>query len=225
MFSILRYFPRRRQQDSSRVEPRDECGYITRMRNIKFVVLLALALGCHARTPTPRKAGAQVDPVAVQMEQLQAKDPATRQQAARTLANIGRNAEAASPALIQALKDENPLVRREAAWALAKIGSRDKAIVPFLVDMLKDKSAEVRGTAIRALGSIGPQAAPAVPALVDGLEHGDQLTRKLAAEALGRIGREAKAAVPALRQALDADPIVARAAREALGRIEAKEGK
>jgi HEAT repeat protein len=91
--------------------------------------------------------------------------------------------------------------------------------------MLKDKSAEVRGTAIQALGTIGPQAAPAVPALVDGLEHGDQLTRKLAAEALGRIGREAKAAVPALRQALDADPVVARSAREALGRIESKGGK
>ncbi len=177
------------------------------MRKAGFLLLALVAFGCR-RTPSSGTGGPQADPVAVKVERLQAKDAATRQQAARSLANMGRDGAAAAPALLERLKDESPEVRREAAWALAKVGCKDKVIVPYLVDMLKDKSAEVRGTAIRTLGAIGPGADTAVPALIEVLEHGDQLGRKLAAEALGRMGPNAKAAVPALKQALKTEPVV-----------------
>src|SRR5262245_27717875 len=76
-------------------------------------------------------------------------------------------AEAAVPALLDALKDQNAEVREWAAHGLYyRIGMKAKAAVPALVAALKDQNAEVRSRAASMLGGIGAEAKPAVPDLV-----------------------------------------------------------
>ena len=202
------------------LSPRPVAGTLVGMRRLAVLLLAATPLACSRGIGNAEGTGLQPDPVAAKIAELGASKPSERQQAALSLGNMGRQAEPAIPALTEALQDRDQGVRRQAAWALTRAGSRDKALVPFLVEMLKDKSPEVRGTALQGLGSIGPDGAPAVPALVEVLRQGTLLDRKLAAEALGQMGPAAKGAIPVLQEALKTDPVVRRAAGEALNRIE-----
>ena len=59
-----------------------------------------------------------------------------------------------------------------------------------------------------------------MPALVQGLKDKDKFVRLQSAKALGSVGPSAREAVPALTAATrDDEPLVARAATEALKRI------
>ncbi len=87
--------------------------------------------------------------------------------AAQALANIGPDARAAVPALIDALKPRKDtanadVLRRGAALALARIGT---PAVPALIEALKDKQEGVAPLAAEALALVHPRPTAAVPAL------------------------------------------------------------
>ena len=138
--------------------------------------------------------------------------------AARALGQIGPDAKAAVPALLETLKDEHE-VRVWANYALFRIVSHPEAI-PNLIEALKDQYGVVREVPVIALGNIGPDARAAVPALIEALNVEQEWIRRRAAWALGKIGPGARAAVPALIEALrDENRRVGVSAHYALFRI------
>jgi len=130
-----------------------------------------------------------------------------RSSAAFALADIGVEAKAAVPALLEALKDnpwtaaENSAFHIAAAKALWQI-DRHPAAVPALVECLKEREGGRRMEAAEILRIIGVAAKAAVPALIEALNDEKQFVGRSAAEALGAIGAQAAAAVPALLEAL-----------------------
>ena len=96
------------------------------------------------------------------------------------------NAEAAIPALLNALADPEPLVRCEAAPALTHIHQQLDIVIPALVKNLSDSNNDVRRMTAFALGELGPDGKPAVPALIPLLKD-DGSVRGWAAEALKKI--------------------------------------
>lgn len=134
-----------------------------------------------------------------------------------TLAEIG---ETAVPALSKALKDKSKNVRQNAAIALSRIGKKAKAAVPNLIEALKDSDGQVRSYAAEALAEIGKEARAAVPLLIALLKKdGTSDVRRNAAAALGKIGEEPQEAVPVLIEALQEDDNVNDDATWALGRF------
>lgn len=136
-----------------------------------------------------------------------------RSHAAQVLGEMGPKADAAVPALLQALKNSEPRVRHEAARALKRIGPGPDAI-PALVDALGDSRKRVVREAALALGTMGPQAKPAGPVLVNVLKGNVSPERELnswfcepVAEALGKIG---PSVISALLEALAAEETRAR---------------
>lgn len=132
--------------------------------------------------------------------------------AVQALAKIGRDAEEAIPALIQALDDDMAKVRYYSAKTLSKIGPRAKDAIPKLVRML-DVPEKIdfnnrqhlealanRRAAICALGSMGSHSEPAVSKLVEILHRVPIEGSEEAATALGGIGSAARDAVPALKK-------------------------
>ena len=83
---------------------------------------------------------------------LKDNDSAVRQEAALSLRDIGRSAEAAVPALVAALNDGDAEVRWHAAEALGNIGRAAQEAVPALIAALKDSDVRVRECSDRAFG-------------------------------------------------------------------------
>jgi HEAT repeat protein len=99
-----------------------------------------------------------------------------RENAAIDLGQIGPQAKAAVPELVEAFTgDGNGFVRGAVLSALGAIDGRN--VVPVLVDGLKDGEQFVRYRAADALGTIGPEAKDAVPALVEALNDGSESVR------------------------------------------------
>jgi len=191
------------------------------MRMAVAGVLTLWLAGCSGQSPRMKTAPA-ANAVDVRLAELKDEDASVRRRAIQALANMGLAARPASDALIETLRhDPDAGTRRAAALALARIGAGEEEMVPFLVDMLVDPEDEICGVAAVALARIGPDAKAAVPSLVKLLKAANPLKRKLAAEALGEMGPAAKAAVPALLAALKDEPLVRRAASEALEQIDA----
>jgi HEAT repeat protein len=172
-------------------------------------------------------------------------DGKVRLGALAALEQIGPEAKAAVPALVDAMKDHDGKVRLGALAALEKIGPEAKAAVPALVDAMKERNPEQRYLAVKVLGRMGPEAKDALPALANASKDGDAKVRDAAigalaaavtmqgltellkdkdpairsgaARALRRIGPKAKEAVPALTELLkDKDWEVQIAAASAL---------
>ena len=134
------------------------------------------------------------------------------------LAALGAQGEAATPALIAALK--RPEARGRAAIMLAKLGAKAHAAVPALTEALGDNDPEIRREVLLALATIGPEAVPAQNAIVSALNDPETRVRAVAAYALGRIGPAAANAVPQLRGQLESsDPVVRVASAYALVHI------
>lgn len=72
------------------------------------------------------------------IELLSAEDAETRRKAAWALGLLGRDAEAAVPALTKALSDTGRFVATQAAWALGQIGPGAKSAIPELEKLLED---------------------------------------------------------------------------------------
>ena len=116
------------------------------------------------------------------IELVRESDPGTRYLAARALGQIGDEAEAAVPALLDALRGDDMFLRAGVTGALIKIGY---PAVPGLTAALFDDSNAVKRAACKALGKIGsPRAAPALTNALRDNNHG---VRKLAREALNRL--------------------------------------
>jgi HEAT repeat protein len=150
---------------------------------------------------------------------LKHQQPQVRAHAANALSQMGDNAAPALPVLSQALRDEDKRVRTEAALAFNNIGKR--AMVPYLVANLHNENPSVRYSAVHALTRLGKYAQSAVPKLVQTLES-DQETwvRLTAASALGSIGVNAVESLPNLVRGLeDRDISVRHSAAYALGAI------
>jgi HEAT repeat protein len=121
-------------------------------------------------------------------ESLSDQDDFVRAYAARALARIGPDAEAAVPRLLQSLRnDEDRDVRKLAAKTLGLIGP--KAIGPLLPDVVEALSAALKGDppglreyAARSLGQLG--GVQAVPALRQAVQDRDDRVRASAVEAL-----------------------------------------
>jgi HEAT repeat protein len=182
-----------------------------RVRN--YAVEALGKMGAEARSAVP--ALAQV---------LKAKETDTelRQQAARTLGQIGPAATAQGvPALSEALKSPEAVVREAAAETLGKFGGQAKAAVPALLATLEDNETTVRRAVLAALAQIGPGAQETLPKLRPAFKDPDSQVRCHALDVLGRLGAEAgkdKEAMAALKAALD-DQDLCKNALIALARI------
>lgn len=149
------------------------------------------------------------------------RHPALRGQAATALANYGVKAEAAVPALVQALKDADLGVASASAAALGKVGVHSADAVKGLLEALTRGRQDIKPTCAEALGRIGPNAGGAAPALVEALGSDDFDLRREAATALGFLGPRAEAvAPPRLKARLnDDEPRVRVAAATSLARL------
>jgi HEAT repeat protein len=80
-----------------------------------------------------------------------------RMRAAHAIGQMGSEARAAIPDLINALKDDSPLVRWAAAESLGAFGAESKAAVPSLRDIVKKDNYEpARAAAEASLQRIDP---------------------------------------------------------------------
>ncbi len=139
---------------------------------------------------------------------LRLADPQQRAQAATVLGLLGDQAQAAVPALVEAIKDEEVQVRRIIVAALGEIGIAARSAVPALVASLRNRHDIVRRRAAQCLAELGPAARSAVPALIEVMSDPSLMVRRWAVFALGEIGMKAILAVPVLVERLrDADPI------------------
>jgi HEAT repeat protein len=151
------------------------------------------------------------------------KDNGVRATLINALGQIGPNAKAAVPEILEVQKaslaeaakitvnpkgpppDYDPQgVRRAVIQALGRIDPDPKTFVPILDDALKnDKDANVKVVVVTALGQIGPEAKPALPALLDTVKSatapGDPGNlRRAVVSAVLKIEPEAKELVPVL---------------------------
>jgi HEAT repeat protein len=130
-------------------------------------------------------------------------------------AAVAAMGDAATPALIEALKSPEACLRATAL--LAQLGPKAGVAAPALAAALGDPNPEVRREALFALASMGPEAAPALAAITQALDDPEMRVRAIAAYALGRIGEGAHGAIPKLRTELQSsDPVVRVAAAWAL---------
>src|SRR5438270_237365 len=86
--------------------------------------------------------------------------------AARELAKLGPEAQAAVPALERALAGKDQTTALWARYALAKIRDDVETELPHFIDALTEKRRIWAGMAATALSGFGPGAAPAIPALM-----------------------------------------------------------
>lgn len=110
--------------------------------------------------------------------------------AACALGQLGPDAKAAVPQLVETLANKESLVASRTALALWQIDKHEKA-VPTLIRLLTDESTTERYHAAWRLQVIGPPAKEAVPALVKNLGDKADYVAPAAADALKAIDPEA----------------------------------
>ena len=145
------------------------------------------------------------------IEALEDVDDATREEAARALAELGD--PSAADVLFTALEDEYWAVRVHVGWALAKLGG-DKAI-EALITLFNDTIMEVQSEAVSAMASLGPVA---VPKLIACLKDDRWRIREQAAKTLGFL-KEPDTVQPLMLVCRDRDGAVKSAAAATLGCI------
>lgn len=145
------------------------------------------------------------------IEALDDVDDATREEAAKALAELGDSETL--EALSVALEDDYWAVRVHVAWAFAKIGG-DVAI-DALVTLFNDNMMEVQDEAVSAMASMGTKT---VPKLIPCLKDDRWRVRQQAGKTLGLL-KEPDAVQPLVIACRDRDGAVKSAAAEALGRI------
>jgi HEAT repeat protein len=134
----------------------------------------------------------------------------TTTHAMAVLAEIGEDAAAAIPVIIDAL----PIDSDNAVLALASIG---RPAIPALIKTLGNTHEVYQEGAARALGRIGPRAIAAIPALQKALEAASPRVRAAAAHAIVAIGPRHPGTLRAVAQHLsDPDPAVRVEAADAL---------
>ncbi len=144
-------------------------------------VLAAAAVGPEARAADDKQ-------VAKLVKQLKDKKDEKRTDAAYQLVHM--KAEAAVPALTEALHDKVPLVRYNALAALWNIGDAARPAIPEMVKLLADPDLDVRIQAAGALDNFDANAAEWVAAVRTALDQGGMKaeTRDTARKLLKRAG-------------------------------------
>jgi HEAT repeat protein len=112
------------------------------------------------------------------------KEPAVRLIAARSLRDLGREAEGTEQGLAEALSDTEAGVREAAAEALVNIGQRS---AQPLILKLGAPNSDLKVIALDCLAKIGPAAREAIPALEHCTRDRDPNVRKHATSALAAI--------------------------------------
>jgi HEAT repeat protein len=107
-------------------------------------------------------------PVSYWIDELTEGDPASRQEAAKTLGKMGQDGKCAVPALVQVTGDIDPHVRRATIVALGNLGPHADEAMPTLVRIYEDQSeeADIRWAAVKAFGRLGTRAQEAVPVMI-----------------------------------------------------------
>ncbi len=157
---------------------------------LRIEASLALSkMGRFARSAVPSLARALSD-----------EQPLVRMNAARTLLNLGGEAQPAIPDLIEAMKareNEGQLlpfevsIQEVATVALGRASAGTDEGVPVLTATLEGARTDgMRRAAARALGEVGANARPAAPQLRALLDNRDRAVRDTAAKALRKIGAE-----------------------------------
>jgi HEAT repeat protein len=124
------------------------------------------------------------------LQQLRSREVGLRLRAAKSLGALKVDADAAGPALTEAMADPDGDVRRAAVAAYRLIRPEvqpPKEMVQALVADLKDPDDGVRLLAVRTLGRLGRRAAEATPAVEPLLADPDRDVRKAAADTLVRL--------------------------------------
>lgn len=136
--------------------------------------------------------------VQAMIENLQHADYRVRLAAVDTLETYGKQAEAAIPALVTALRDYNKFVRWGAARTLGRLSPRQAdLVVPGLMQLLDDREDPgVRVTAAKALEQYGEHAKKAVPLLARVINRGDKDYILAILHTLQGIGTDAAPALP-----------------------------
>jgi len=129
------------------------------------------------------------------------KDPTSAQQAALSLAKLGRSAEVAIPDLVDALHYDEDSVYTAISDALISIGP---ASLKTLRYALEDPSFIVRRRAVEIVARFGPQAKPMAPDLVQLLQDPQPDVHGAAEKALIQMGDDA---IPALSGALKTNEV------------------
>jgi len=136
---------------------------------------------------------------------LKSSDPLERRLAAHALAEIGRAAREAVPALTEALRDSESFVRVWAAAALARVEPENLNAIPALIAGTRDETYFIRSLSAWHLGRLGPQhpgIEAALPELRELLNDNDPSARAEAVVALGNLA--GKGAPPAELKSLSA---------------------
>jgi len=145
------------------------------------------------------------------LEALEDVDDATREEAAKALAELGD--PNTMDDLLSALEDDYWAVRANIGWALAKIGG--ERAVEGLISLFNDNMMEVQGEAVLAMASIGRST---VPKLITCLKDERWRVREQSAKSLGLL-KDPQAVQALMIACRDRDGAVKSAAAEALGRI------
>jgi HEAT repeat protein len=181
-----------------RIKAAEQLAKLGQHAKSQLVLLRVLSL---SEDPKVREAAQKAvtrieqDLLASLTKDLQDKSSAVRIKSAQELAEMGDNAKAALPSLVEALADDNSAVRLAVVDAMVAIGP--EAVLIF-GEALRDRNPQVRLTAINALGRMGPDARFVLPELIACLGM-DARTKEETLLALTRIGDYA---VPYLVQAL-----------------------
>ena len=133
--------------------------------------------------------------------------PRTCATAAAALGRLGRQAEAATPTLITAMKDETPGVRVLSATALGRVAPENRETLEALgFALAEDANVDVRTAAASALGWMGPHAAASASVMIRALNDPCGTVRVHVIVALGRIGPADGSVVSALKAIAEHDP-------------------
>ncbi len=145
------------------------------------------------------------------LEALEDVDDSTREEAAKSLAELGD--PGTLEALLRATEDDYWAVRNHAATGLSKIGGPQA--MESLITLFNDTIMEVRNAAVAAMARVG---AVTTPRLLASLKDERWRIREHAAKAAGDIG-DAGAVDALVTACRDRDGAVKSAAAEALGKI------
>jgi HEAT repeat protein len=90
------------------------------------------------------------------LRRLHADDPVIRVRAASLISEMGPQARAALPILLELLADSSAQSRKLAAWTLGNLGQQAVEAVPTLRKALQDSDEGVRNMTRQALDKISP---------------------------------------------------------------------
>jgi HEAT repeat protein len=110
--------------------------------------------------------------------------------------DLGSDATAAAPVLLQCLNDPNPAISQRALRALSRHKLEPKIVVPLLTKELDSTSEDARLDAILELKEFGPEAILARPSLLRIVSETNLSTTSGLREAVSRIARETLAKMP-----------------------------